>query len=156
MLHTVKRLSHQPLGGVASKLEAEEGVIDMRNALVIFWVAVFAFGFSTSPVDPKLGEQFDLKLGQQATVQDEGLTIKFKTVDNDSRCPEGAECVWPGNAKVTIVVSQTDITLNTNSGPKQATYSNYTLRLITLSPYPKLNQKINPQDYIAKLIVTKN
>ena len=128
----------------------------MRNALMVFGVAVFVLGFSTNPVSPKLGEQFDLKLGQQVTVQNEGLTIKFKTVDNDSRCSEGAECVWVGNARVTIVVSQTDITLNTNSGPKQATYSNYTLRLITLSPYPKLNQPINPQDYVAKLIVTKN
>lgn len=128
----------------------------MRNALVVFLVAVFAFGCSTNPVGPKLGEQFDLKLGQQTTVQNEGLTIKFKTVDNDSRCPEGAKCVWVGNAKVTIVVSQTVITLNTYSDPKQVTYSNYTLRLISLSPYPKLNQPINPQDYVAKLIVTKN
>jgi hypothetical protein len=143
-------------GSVASKLEAEKGGIDMRNALVIFWVAVFAFGCSTSTVGPKLGEQFDLKLGQQVTVQNEGLTIKFKAVDNDSRCPEGAKCVWVGNAKVAIVVSQTDITLNTYSDPKQVTYSNYTLRLISLSPYPKLYQPINPQDYVAKLIVTKN
>lgn len=143
------------LHGVASILEAEKGVIDMRNVLVVFWVAVFAFGFSTNPVDPKLGEQFDLKLGQQVTVQNEGLTIKFKTVVNDSRCPEGAQCIWAGNAKVTIVVSEIDIALNTNSDPKQTPYSNYTLRLITLSPYPKLNQKINPQDYVAKLIVTK-
>ena len=131
----------------------------MRNALVVFCVAVFAFGFSSNPVDPKLGEQFDLKLGQQVTVQNEGLTIKFKSVDKDSRCPKGYKCLWAGNAQVTIVVSQTDITLNTHGGgrfPEQATYSNYTLRLITLTPYPELNQKINPQDYVAKLIVTKN
>ena len=128
----------------------------MRKALVVLWVAVFAFGSSINPVDPKLGEQFDLKLGQQVTVQNEGLTIKFKTVDNDSRCPEDAKCVWTGNARVIIVVSETEIILNTNSDPKQATYSSYTMRLITLSPYPKLNQKINPQDYVAKLIVTRN
>lgn len=128
----------------------------MRNSLVVFCVAVFAFGFSTNSVDPKLGEQFDLKLGQQVTVQNEGLTIKFKSVDNDSRCPKDVQCIGPGNAQVTIVVSQTDITLNTFSDPKQAVYSNYTLRLIALTPYPFLHEKIDPQYYVATLIVTKN
>jgi len=132
----------------------------MRNALVVLGITVLAFGFSTNADGQKLGEQFYLKLDQQVTVQNEGLTIKFKSVDEDSRCPEGAKCAWKGNAKVTILVSQTDIELNTHGGekyPTQATYSNYTLRLITLTPYPILGQpKIDPKDYVAKLIVTKN
>ena len=133
----------------------KKGGRDMKHILLVISIAVLVFAFSTNTVGQELGVQFDLKLGQQVTVQNTGLTLIFTSVDNDSRCPEGAKCVWPGNAKVTIVVSQKEIKLNTHSDPKQATYSDYILRLVTLSPYPKLNEQINPKDYVARLIVTK-
>lgn len=128
----------------------------MKNILVLFLVSVFVFACSTDPVGPKLGEQFDLKVGQQVTVQSAGLTIKFKAVDGDSRCPEGVMCFWAGDAKVIIVVSQNEIALSATLNQNQATYSGFSFRLVNLSPYPKIDQRINPQDYVAKLVVSKN
>jgi hypothetical protein len=127
----------------------------MKNALIAISIAVFVCAFSTRAIGQELGVQFDLKVGQQVTVKNTGLMIKFKGVDNESRCPEGANCPMVGNAKVTIVVSQKELKLNTFTEPKQATYSDYTVRLLTLSPYPKLNKKINPQDYVVTLIVNQ-
>jgi len=94
--------------------------------------------------------------GEHVVVQSQGLFIKFKAVDGDSRCPEGAMCIWAGNAKVVLLVSQEDIALNTYSDPKLATYSNYAIRLVMLNPYPRLNGPIDPKEYVARLVVTRN
>ena len=94
--------------------------------------------------------------GEHVVVQSQGLFIKFKAVDGDSRCPEGAMCIWAGNAKIVLLVSQEDIALNTYLDPKLATYSNYTIRLVMLNPYPRLNGPIDPKEYVAMLVVTRN
>ena len=73
-----------------------------------------------------------------------------------SRCPEGAMCIWAGNAKVVLLFSQEDMALNTYLDPQLGTYSNYTIRLVMLNPYPRLYAPINPKEYIVGLLVTKN
>ncbi len=128
----------------------------MKNVLIVVLVTVFACFFSTSTIGQELNVPFDLKLGQQVTVLNTGLTIKFKSVDNDSRCPEGAKCIMPGNAKVTIIVSKKEISLNTFVKPKESRYSNYTLQLVDLIPHRRLETEIDPKDYVVRLIVTKN
>lgn len=128
----------------------------MKNFFYFFALALLSVRCSTDPVGPKLGEEFDLKFGEQVVVQNQGLFIKFKAVDDDSRCPEGAMCIWAGNAKVVLQVSQEDIALNTYLDPKLASYSKYTIRLVMLNPPPRLNGPIDPKEYVARLLVTKN
>ena len=122
----------------------------------ILALSVVGCDSSTDPTGPSLNEEFTLQFGQTVTLKNEPLTITFKSVLEDSRCPTGAECPWEGNARILIQISQTDIELNTTLEPKQATYQAYTIRLVAVEPYPILNEEIEPEDYSIKIIVTRN
>ena len=107
---------------------------------------------------PNLDEQFQLKLGQSATIDNGQLSFSFDSVPSDSRCPEGAMCVWAGDAMVVLKYYTENgmDTLHTYLEPKSTAHGNYQIRLLLLSPYPKVPQRIFPNDYIAKFIVTRD
>ena len=48
------------------------------------------------------GEPFRLELG--ATHREDDHTVTFVEVVEDSRCPEGVECVWAGRAQIRVEV----------------------------------------------------
>lgn len=58
-----------------------------------------------------------LALGQQVFVKDQQLNISFDKVANDSRCPAKVQCIWAGNATVTITA------MTTTSRPQTLTLS---------------------------------
>src|SRR5262249_18319974 len=108
----------------------------------------------------RLGQQFDLKINQEALVEGEGLTVGFESVLEDSRCPEGAVCVWSGNAKIRLKLSKqkqapASVELNTHAGSKSSSYLNYEIRLVELKPRPKADKPVQSDEYNATLIVTK-
>ena len=108
----------------------------------------------------RLGQEFELKINQEAVIEGEGLAVTFESVLEDSRCPEGVDCIWSGNAKIRIGSSKQKhapmlIELNTNVGPKSSSYLNYEIRLVELKPRPKADKPIQPNEYKAALIITK-
>ncbi|MCI0665143.1 MAG: hypothetical protein L0220_29105 [Acidobacteria bacterium] len=131
-------------------------------ALISFFISS-AFLFAQQPKkaeEIRLGQEFELKINQQAMIEDEGLAVVFESVLNDSRCPEGVVCVWSGNAKIRIKLckqKQTPATseLNTDAGPKSSSYMNYEVRLVTLKPRPKSNEAVRPSEYKATLVIKK-
>jgi len=84
------------------------------------------------------------------------LRIQFKDVLEDSRCPEGATCIWAGNAKIAILLNETEANLNTYLEPKQSRISRYTVDLISVKPYPKVGVEVKKDDYVVKLLITKD
>lgn len=60
-----------------------------------------------------LGQEFTLYLGQTATIAGENLEIRFAEVISDSRCPQGVQCIWAGEASCLTYVTRT----NTSSAP---------------------------------------
>ncbi len=109
-----------------------------------------------SPQQPKLEEEFIIKLGQEIAIPEENISLQFNAVLEESRCPEDATCIWAGNAKIAIQLNKQEKDLNTYVEPKQAAIANYEIKLISLNPYPKYNKQIRKKDYVAKLLVTKN
>ena len=111
----------------------------------------------------QLGQEFELKINQEAMIEGEGLAVTFESVLEDSRCPEGVTCVWSGNAKVKIRLSKQKQTpgvviLNTNGAHEMrssSSYLGYEIRLVALKPYPKVDKPVQPNEYRATLIVTK-
>jgi hypothetical protein len=108
----------------------------------------------------RLGREFELKIDQEALVEGEGLTLKFESVLEDSRCPEGVDCIWSGNAKIKLKSGkqkQTPATveLNTDAGDKSSSYLNYEIKLVALKPRPKADAKVQPNEYKATLVVAK-
>jgi hypothetical protein len=104
-------------------------------------------------------QQISVRLKTQKSVMRDRLRIKFIAVE-DSRCPRDTNCVWAGNAKVTIKVtnrrgkSQT-FDLNTNLDAKAVKFDGYEISLGSVNPYPRANVRLNPNGYTASLTVTK-
>ena len=130
----------------------------MKNVIVCIVLVFFTLGCesSTGPAGIKLGEQFQLQYRQSVHLQQTGLTITFRSVHDDSRCPQGVMCFWQGNAGVIVELSGARVPLNTAIEPREAVYSNYTIQLIAVAPLPKAGTNLDPKDYIITLIVTKN
>lgn len=93
--------------------------------------------FARQPGDKRIS----LVVNQEKVVPVFGMKIKFLGVIEDSRCPEGRQCVWAGNAKVRIAVwtgRQRQLVLEVNSGlqPQVVNYGRYEIRLAALDPKP--------------------
>jgi len=107
-----------------------------------------------------LGQVFDIKVGQEASISSQQLTLKFLSVSEDSRCPQGTNCIWEGNGKVNIELTPTGQTsyvveLNTAMPLKSdATYLNYKISLLDLQPYPSAGSTIQQSEYIATVRVS--
>jgi hypothetical protein len=121
---------------------------------LVFWV---------QPCDRKgveLNQEFDLKVGQVATVEGTGLKIGLTSVREDSRCPEDVTCIWAGNAKVAFSLQKgksksAPVELNTGIDPRRHSYMGYEVRLVGLRPNPKSKTTLDKKRYVATLIVSK-
>lgn len=106
-----------------------------------------------------LGEPFNLKVDQSASVKGEPLVISFERVVEDSRCPAVADCIWAGNAKIALKVAAGGtvqiVELNTFEGAKQVTVMDYVIELVDLAPYPYDTNQIPSSEYVALLRVTR-
>jgi len=117
-------------------------------------------GSSTMPGQVPLGQSFELRAGTSATLQD-GLTVAFETVRSDSRCPLDATCIWAGDAIVAVQLSQSggnqaarELHVNPGVlGGSEASYLTYSFKLETLTPYPRSDRPIQPDDYVATFTV---
>ena len=139
--------------------------------MAVVLLSMFFVGFAPRPEAPRkvalnavfnvdLNREFTVKKGAEVVVNGEKLRIKFDSVNSDSRCPTGVQCVWAGNAAVTIEVATkhkkpVKATLNTTSNPREIAYKAYKIKLIKLTPHPVHNQTIDPKNYEATLIVSK-
>lgn len=106
----------------------------------------------------ELGEAFDLSVGERARVGDDGLVIGFRGVREDSRCPIDVECVWTGDGAVALSVTlgrsaRRTITLHTNLEPRAEAIGDHVLRLVDLAPVPVSTRPIDPDAYVATLVV---
>lgn len=106
-------------------------------------------------------KRVSLDIRQEKTVPAFGIKIKFLGVLEDSRCPEGRECVWAGNAKVRIAVwtgRQKPVVLEVNSTlkPQVVNYGRYEIRLAALDPKPTAdNGKPSANDYVATVTIRR-
>ena len=112
------------------------------------------------PENVTLGQEFDVRVGQWVTIEGERLRVTFNRVAEDSRCPEGVNCIWAGNAKVVLWLSKgrrrsSTMMLNTGTDPKEAAYRGYEVKLVKLDPYPKEKRRIRRRDYVATLVVSR-
>lgn len=124
---------------------------------------VFAFAISgiaqTPEETPEQTPEFlTVKSGKQGIAKKSRLRIKFVSVIEDSRCPTDADCVWAGNAKIKVKLSngQTaeEFEFNSNAGPKGGTFDGWAVYLEDLKPYPKAG-KAQAGPYKAKFKVIR-
>jgi hypothetical protein len=116
-----------------------------------------------SPTDrsPALGATFNVRLGERATLDAEGLTLTFESVVGDSRCPVGVTCVWEGNARVVVKAERPPagpeaLELNTSARQgAQAAYQVYEVRLLDVRPAPEHGRALDSSSYCVSLQVVR-
>jgi hypothetical protein len=108
-------------------------------------------------VQRELGRAFDIKIGETIVVGD--LKLTFRRVENDSRCPIDAICVWAGDAEIALRIEQASqaavAALHTHLEPKQTVWNGYTIQLVSLAPSQSSSSPIDPSRYQAQLLVTR-
>jgi hypothetical protein len=131
--------------------------------LAITCLALMPAHARTISKPPRPGREFELHVGQRVNLYKTKLSLKFVAVLDDSRCPSDVTCVWAGNARVQVQVSNgrnsKTLTLNSNTTappPSDGSFAGYTVKLIRLDPYPRSTVKIALGSYVLKLIVSKN
>lgn len=97
------------------------------------------------------------KLNTGIVYKTKELKIEFYDWD-DSRCPEGTNCVWEGEVNAFIKVTNasnqaSDIKLH-NIGFDTTIY-NHTIKFVNLNPYPEEGKEIKFKDKELILEVTK-
>lgn len=120
-------------------------------------------GTGTTPpsgsIQVNTATDFELKAGQSARVTNTPITVIFRSVSQDSRCPSDVQCIWAGDGAVILGLQSTAVpsqetTLHTNLDPKFVDYSGYRVKVVSLAPYPKSGSAIGPDKYVVTLHVS--
>ncbi len=123
---------------------------------ILTLIAIFGISTFAAAQSP---DSLEIKAGKSKTASHSKLKIKFISVVEDSRCPQGAQCVWAGNAKVKVEISsKTDkktFEFNTGVGPKGDQFGGYAINLESLTPSPTTVGKVDPKKYKARFTVTR-
>jgi len=98
-----------------------------------------------------------LKFGESINTNDGEIT--FLDINEDNRCPEGVDCVWEGNAKVTVMLENEDQppikiqvdTLESTEYKRTILINDRVLQLKTLNPTPKADRAIENNSYGLEL-----
>ena len=122
--------------------------------LFVFCIALFACNHADQlPVREMVLDFDEIKVSQRGDIQ-----IRFKEVDNDSRCPSDAICSWPGLGVVVIELVadglREEMTLSVNERTKyfeSTIFENHEITLLELSPYPV--SFYEAEDYQIKLSI---
>jgi len=118
---------------------------------------VFVFG-SFQIIEAHDKQQLKLQVNQEKKISKSGVTVKFVSVLEDSRCPVDTNCIWAGNAKIQIKLRKSKsawktFELNSNSKPETITFEGYEIKLTDLNPKMRSNIRINRNGYIATFAI---
>lgn len=126
-----------------------------------FVLATACVADSDRPAEPSIDSELQLRLGESAVVHPGGIEVTFVTVQSDSRCGKGEQCVWEGDAVVVLRLASSTAgaeerllhTATTES--RSSFYDGHTVRLAALLPPPQAGRAIPPEEYVAVLHVAR-
>lgn len=101
-----------------------------------------------------------VRVNRQVSVPRANLRIRFVSLVEDSRCPAGTRCVWAGNARIQVRISDArgrseTFEMNTNTGAKGASFNGYAINLLSLEPQLRENVRLNRNAYTATFRISK-
>ena len=141
----------------------------MKCKICILFIFIIVFscnnGTQTEPTERSKektnSQNVIVKYAHETAITGEDMSVKFEAILEDSRCPEGVQCVWAGNARIELAVTKAgedtaSLELNTNDRyPVEAHYLDYTITLIDLKPYPKAAEQKDIENYTATIEIQK-
>ena len=129
----------------------------MRSLSTILLISILALpAYACHP----FGQHFNLNVGESIHLGDNELIIGFDGILSDSRCPMEAYCFWGGDAEANLWIQITgeerqDFVLHTASMfQRSIELGSYTASLLHVSPYPIIYVPIDPDAYVATLVVS--
>ena len=116
---------------------------------------------TATPRSARLGQEFDVRIGETAAVADEPLTVTLAQVVEDSRCPTKTTCVWAGTVVIRLELRVGDsapgtVTLRTQPDAEaDGVFQQYRVRLVRLAPPPRDSGGIPAEQYVVTLMVRR-
>lgn len=109
----------------------------------------------------ELNEPFVLPAGHYATLAREDFRISFDEVVSDSRCPIDLYCITGGTVigSFTVHTGDKSLVVSLKLGDlnrptdNQTSIGDYVITLLEINPAPIMDEIINPNDYMATLLV---
>ena len=121
-------------------------------------LAIVFIGLTATTVLAKRSETVKVLINKEVTAKG-GLKIAFVELVEDSRCPEDAQCIWAGNAKIKIRVTKKGkseiLELNTMPNGDAPSFAGYRFSLIDLVPRLRSDVRINRNAYEASIEIKK-
>jgi hypothetical protein len=129
----------------------------IMKTMFLTLMAILGFAIAASAASP---DTVSLKRGQQKSAANGEVILKFISVIEDSRCPTDANCVWAGNAKIRVRISNRHggskiVVMNTTTGQLGDQYDGWAIVLTSLTPLPKAAVKTDPRRYVATFTVRR-
>jgi hypothetical protein len=136
------------------------------RALAALLVAGTLYGCAGRGAEPNVAMQaapdstFGLRVGERAVVGGT-LLVLLVGVTDDSRCPVDVRCVWAGDARVRLRVSESggterEVELHTSVEPRWTLVAGHRLSLEALRPEPRSGRTIAPDAYVAELRASRD
>ena len=121
---------------------------------------IMMLAFAVVPASSaKRAETLRVQINKEKKFPKAKISIRFVELVEDSRCPADAQCVWAGNAKIKIRVTMNgrshDLSLDTNGQHQAATAEGYSIKLLSLTPAPRSNIRIDRNGYVATFEAVK-
>ncbi|MFL5640104.1 MAG: hypothetical protein ACJ78M_12080 [Gemmatimonadaceae bacterium] len=106
------------------------------------------------------GTSFTLPLGKTAAIRGTDARLTFTEVREDSRCPTDVTCVWEGDAKIAVSISQQGgapeaRVLSIRSPANETTAGILRIRFVGLAPVPRQSDATTARQYVAQFVVEK-
>jgi hypothetical protein len=107
-----------------------------RFLVLLFSISLFLFTSCKEEFELFEGGDFSLVLNESVILID-GSTLELKEVE-DSRCPEGNQCIWEGRAAVTLFWQRNEANIVQLNDVEYITVNvdQFKVTLLSLSPYP--------------------
>ena len=106
----------------------------------------------------EVGDNEKLSPGETVTVEGHTGSLTFVGVINDSRCPEGANCIQAGAAELSVRITgdmTTKVVIPAEYRTAERIVSDDVVyNVVRLSPYPKEGRAIQPEDYELEVNVS--
>ena len=138
----------------------------MKNVLLLSLLLFYTFSFSQSSTAEKVSIA---KVTQKKCLKKKGFTLVLKEVVSDSRCPDGLNCIWAGEATAIIsaykdaklVEDNTMVFSIKNQEENKLWFCKYlsenqkNLKSVQLLPYPNKDKPIDKKKYFVKVSYLK-
>jgi len=133
-------------------------IVCLKYSLVLLLFTVMGCDEVSNSQTFTLGKESTFGINQLYTSTDGRNTLQITEI-NDSRCPDGVECIWAGEVSlkgewtgsgIKIPVEFSSVILEQQKVP-----DGFTIQIVDVKPYPKYGVVTKPEDFVITLLIQK-